>query len=47
VDEATYERPAQFSQGIVHVLVNGVFVVRNGASVAGSSFPGRAIRRGS
>src|SRR5205823_4467993 len=33
VDEATYERPAQFSQGIVHVLVNGVFVVRNGASV--------------
>ena len=47
VDEATYERPAQFSQGIVHVLVNGVFVVRNGASVAGSPFPGRAIRRGS
>src|SRR2546430_1911929 len=49
VDEATYERPAQFSQGIVHVLVNGVFVVRNGASVAGSPSPspGRAIRRGS
>src|SRR5213595_251621 len=42
VDEATYERPAQFSQGIVHVLVNGVFVVRNGASEAGSPFPGRA-----
>ena len=47
VDEATYERPAQVSQGIVHVLVNGVFVVRNGVSAAGSPFPGRAIRRGS
>lgn len=47
IDLATYERPAQFSEGIVHVLVNGVFVVRNGASVIGSPFPGRAIRRGS
>src|SRR5438552_2243422 len=47
VDEATYERPAQFSRGIVHVLVNGLFVVRNGVSAAGSQFPGRAIRRGS
>jgi N-acyl-D-aspartate/D-glutamate deacylase len=47
LDLATYQRPAQFSQGIVHVLVNGVFVVRNGAPVAGASFPGRAIRRGS
>lgn len=44
VDRATYERPAQFSEGIVHVLVSGVFVVRNGASVA--AHPGRAIRRG-
>jgi len=44
IDRATYERPAQFSDGIVHVLVNGVFVVRNGASVA--VYPGRAIRRG-
>jgi N-acyl-D-aspartate/D-glutamate deacylase len=44
VDRATYERPAQFSEGIVHVLVNGVFVVRNGASVA--AHPGRPIRRG-
>src|ERR1051326_6694863 len=49
LDLATYQRPAQFSQGIVHVLVNGVFVVRNGVSVAGapSPFPGRPIRRGS
>src|SRR5207244_11820984 len=34
LDRATYERPAQFSDGIVHVLVNGTVVVRNGASVA-------------
>src|SRR5256885_9710145 len=32
LDRATYERPAQFSEGIVHVLVHGVFVVRNSAS---------------
>jgi len=44
VDRATYERPAQFSEGIVHVLVHGVFVVRNSASVA--AYPGRPIRRG-
>jgi dihydroorotase len=44
VDRATYERPAQFSEGILHVLVRGVFVVRNGASVA--AYPGRAIRSG-
>jgi len=44
LDRATYERPAQFSQGIIHVLVNGTFVVRNGASVGGV-YPGRAIRR--
>ena len=45
VDRATYERPAQFSDGIVHVLVNGTFVVRNEASLGGVN-PGRAIRRG-
>ncbi len=45
IDRATYERPAQFSDGIVHVLVNGTFVVRNGASVGGV-YPGRAVRRG-
>ena len=45
IDRATYERPAQFSDGIVHVLVNGTFVVRNEASVGGVN-PGRAIRRG-
>lgn len=43
IDRATYERPAQFSEGIIHVLVNGTFVVRNGGSVG--TYPGRAIRR--
>ena len=45
IDRATYERPAQFSEGIVHVVVNGTFVVRNGSSVGGV-YPGRPIRRG-
>src|SRR5437016_6937551 len=44
LDRATYERPAQFSQGIIHVLVNGTFVVRKRSSVGGV-YPGRAIRR--
>jgi len=41
-DAATYEHPAQYSQGIRDVLVNGVVVVRDGRleSVA----PGRAVR---
>jgi len=44
IDRATYERPAQFSGGIVHVLVGGTFVVRDSAFVQGVA-PGRAIRR--
>jgi dihydroorotase-like cyclic amidohydrolase len=44
VDRATYERPAQFSDGIVHVLVGGTLVVRDGQSVVGVN-PGRAVRR--
>jgi N-acyl-D-aspartate/D-glutamate deacylase len=44
IDRATYERPAQFSDGIVHVLVGGTLVVRNGRSVEGI-YPGRPVRR--
>lgn len=44
IDRATYENPAQYSEGFVHVLVNGTFVVRNGKLVEGVA-PGRAIRR--
>jgi N-acyl-D-aspartate/D-glutamate deacylase len=45
IDRATYERPAQFSEGIRHVLVGGTFVVRDEALVDGVA-PGRAIRSG-
>ena len=43
VDRATFTEPALTSVGIPHVLVNGAFVVRDGALVAGAR-PGRAIR---
>jgi dihydroorotase len=45
IDRATFEKPMQPSAGIQHVLVNGVFVVKNTALVEGV-FPGQAIRRG-
>jgi dihydroorotase len=44
IDRATYEKPAQESEGIPHVLVGGTFVVRDGKLVPGVA-PGRAIRR--
>ena len=44
IDRATYEAPAQYSAGIVHVLVGGTFVVRDSDFVKGVA-PGRAIRR--
>jgi len=28
-DKATYEAPQQYSEGTVHVLVNGVFAIRD------------------
>jgi len=43
IDRATFERPAQFSDGIVDVLVNGTFVVRSGHTVPGVR-PGTAVR---
>ncbi len=44
IDRATFERPALPSEGIVHVLVNGVFVVRDGRLVEGVG-PGQPVRR--
>ncbi len=41
---ATYDEPRRFSEGIEHVLVGGVPIVRDGA-VTGAT-PGRALRRG-
>lgn len=43
-DRATYENPAQYSDGIPYVMVNGVLVVNKGKLVD-SVFPGQAVRR--
>ena len=43
IDRATYDKPDQFSEGIVHVLVGGVFVVRQ-SSLVEDVMPGQAIR---
>ena len=45
IDKATFENPAQYSEGIAQVLVGGVFVVRNGTLVNGV-FPGVGLRAG-
>jgi len=44
VDRATFENPAQYSDGIPYVLVNGVVVVGDGKLVEGVA-PGRGLRR--
>jgi N-acyl-D-amino-acid deacylase len=41
-DRATFERPHQYPEGIRHVLVNGEFVLRDGART--SRLPGRVLR---
>jgi N-acyl-D-amino-acid deacylase len=41
-DRATFEEPHQLSVGILHVLVNGTAVVRDGAHTGAK--PGRALR---
>jgi len=43
LDRATYEKPDQYSAGIVHVLVGGTFVVRDSTLVEGAA-PGKPIR---
>ena len=43
-DRATFEDPHQYAEGTVHVLVNGVFALRDG-QVTGT-LAGRGIRRG-
>lgn len=44
MDKATFENPAQYSAGILHVLVNGIAVVQDGKLVEGVK-PGIAVRR--
>ena len=41
-DHATYEKPHQYSTGMVHVLVNGVQVLKNGEHTGAK--PGRVVR---
>ena len=41
-DHATFEKPHQYSTGVVHVIVNGVQVLKNGAHTAAK--PGRVVR---
>jgi N-acyl-D-aspartate/D-glutamate deacylase len=43
-DRATFENPAQYSEGIPYVMVNGVWVVKNNR-IENNAFPGRALRR--
>src|SRR5690348_2729377 len=43
IDRATFEQPTQYSDGIVHVLVNGAFVVR-GSSLVPHVAPGKPVR---
>jgi N-acyl-D-aspartate/D-glutamate deacylase len=43
IDHATFENPAQYSEGIPYVLVNGILVVKNGELQSGAT-PGRGIR---
>jgi N-acyl-D-aspartate/D-glutamate deacylase len=44
IDRATFEKPAQYSDGIPYVLVNGTFVVKEGALQEGA-YPGIGLRR--
>jgi N-acyl-D-amino-acid deacylase len=41
IDRATYEKPHQYATGILHVLVNGVPVLRDGEHTGAK--PGRAV----
>ncbi len=43
-DRATFENPAQYSEGIPYVIVNGALVVRNGELQPGV-YPGLGLRR--
>ena len=44
IDRATFDKPAQYSEGIPYVLVNGTVVVDHG-ELAANTAPGLAVRR--
>ncbi len=41
IDRATFDKPAQYSDGIPFVIVNGIVVVRNG--IIQTTYPGRPV----
>jgi N-acyl-D-aspartate/D-glutamate deacylase len=43
IDKATYDKPAQYSEGFRYVLVAGTFVVREGR-LREETAPGKAVR---
>ena len=43
-DRATYDRPNQTSLGVKNLLVNGIFVIRDG-ELDNNAFPGQPVRR--
>jgi N-acyl-D-aspartate/D-glutamate deacylase len=43
IDKSTYTQPFQYSEGIVHVIVNGKLVLEDGKHTGAR--PGRAVRR--
>jgi N-acyl-D-aspartate/D-glutamate deacylase len=45
IDRATFENPAQYSDGIPYVMVNGSWVVKNG-ELQRELLPGRGVRYG-
>jgi hypothetical protein len=42
IDKATFEKGLEFSEGIEYVMVNGVFVLKNGNKVS-DAFPGQPV----
>ena len=44
IDRATFENPAQYSDGVEYVLVNGTFVVSSGKLVEGVA-PGQPVKK--
>ncbi len=42
IDKATFENGLEFSAGIEYVIVNGIFILKNGKTVAGI-YPGQAV----
>ena len=43
IDRATFEAPAQYAEGMAHVLVTGEFVVRDGQPLLDAT-PGKPVR---